>query len=111
MTEWNWLVLHPQNLFLGEFVDIGAFTFINAKQGVTLCDDVQIGPHCSLMSVSTIDGKQGEIVMEKNSRLGANSVVMPGVTIGKNAIVGACSFVNCDIPADETWFGTPARKH
>ena len=111
MTEWNWLVLHPQNLTIGKRVDIGALTFINAKQGVTLHDDVQIGPHCSIMSVSTIDGKQGEIIIEKNARVGANSVIMPGTTIRENAIVGACSFVNCDIPANETWFGTPARKH
>lgn len=111
MTEWNWVVLYPQHFSLGERVDIGAFTMINAKQGVTLHDDVQIGPHCSIMSVSTIDGKQGEIIMGKNARVGANSVIMPGITIGENAVVGACSFVNCDIPANETWFGTPAKKH
>ena len=111
MTEWNWLVLHPENLTIRKRVDIGALTFINAKQGVTLGDDVQIGPHCSIMSVSTIDGKQGEVIIEKNARVGANSVIMPGTTIRENAIVGACSFVNCDIPANETWFGTPARKH
>jgi acetyltransferase-like isoleucine patch superfamily enzyme len=111
MTEWNWLVLHPENLTMGERVDIGAFTMINAMYGVTLGSHVQIGPHCSIMSVSTIDGKQGEIIIEKNARVGANSVIMPGATIRENAIVGACSFVNCDIPANETWFGTPARKH
>ena len=34
---------------------------------------------------------------------------MPGVTIGKNAIIGAHSFVNCSIPDNSIAFGVPAK--
>ena len=72
-------------------------------------DDVQIGSHCSIYSISTIDGKQGKVTLKKNCKIGSHSVVMPGVTIGENAIVGACSFVNKDIPPNVVAFGVPAK--
>jgi len=109
MTKWNWMCTAPKHLTLGRRTDIGAFTYIQAAQGVTIEDDVQIGGGCLIYSVSSIDGKQGPVRICKNARIGANSVVMPGVTVGENAIVGACSFVNRDIPANQVWVGAPAR--
>ena len=108
-TKYNWVVQHKDNLELGYKTDIGAFTYINAKYGVTIEDYVQIGSHCSIYSVSTIDGKEGEVVLKKNCRIGSHSVVMPGVTIGENSIIGAMSFVNCDIPDDCVAVGVPAK--
>ncbi len=109
LTKWNWLVQNAANLSLGRKTDIGAFTYINAKHGVVIEDDVQIGSHCSIYSISTIDGKQGKVTLKKNCKIGSHSVVMPGVTIGENAIVGACSFVNKDIPPNVVAFGVPAK--
>jgi acetyltransferase-like isoleucine patch superfamily enzyme len=109
MTQWNWMCQHHEKLKLGKYVDIGAFTYINAKSGVTMQDNVQIGSHCSIYSISTIDNKEGPIVLEKNCRIGTHSVVMPGVTVGKNAIVGAFSFVTKDIPANCVAYGVPAK--
>lgn len=108
MTKWNWMCQHHNNLKLGKYVDIGAFTYINAKSGVVIEDHVQIGSHCSIYSISTIDNKEGKITLKKNCRLGTHSVVMPGVTIGENAIVGAFSFVTRDIPDNTIAYGTPA---
>jgi len=109
LTKYHWLVQHSANLQLGRRTDIGAFTYINAKFGVTIEDEVQIGSHCSIYSVSTIDGTEGAVVLRRNCRIGSHTVIMPGVTIGENATVGACSFVNRDIPANATAYGTPAR--
>jgi acetyltransferase-like isoleucine patch superfamily enzyme len=109
MTKWNWMCQHHNNLKLGNRVDIGAFTYINAKKGVELGDFVQIGSHCSLYSVSTIDKKEGKILLKKNCRVGSHSVVMPGVTIGENAIIGAFSFVNTDIPENTLALGVPVK--
>jgi len=92
-TKYNWVVHHPDNFVLGKHTDIGAFTFVNAKQGVTIEDDVQIGSHCSIYSISTIDGKQGPVVIKKNAKIGTHSTIMPNVTIGENSVVGAYSFV------------------
>jgi acetyltransferase-like isoleucine patch superfamily enzyme len=109
MTRWNWICQHHEKLKLGEYVDIGAFTYINAKCGVIIEKNVQIGSHCSIYSISTIDNKEGPVVLKENCRIGTHSVIMPGVTIGKNSTIGAHSFVNKDIPDNTIAFGVPVK--
>ena len=108
-TKYNWVVQHVENLKLGYRTDIGAFTYINAKFGVTIEDEVQLGSHCSIYSVSTIDEKEGPVVLKRNCRIGTHSTIMPGVTVGENAVVGAHSFVNGDVPDGVTVVGVPAK--
>jgi acetyltransferase-like isoleucine patch superfamily enzyme len=108
-TKYNWVVQHKDNLELGYKTDIGAFTYINAKFGVTIEDYVQIGSHCSIYSISTIDNKEGRVKLKKNCKIGSHSVLMPGVTVGENAVIGAMSFVNCDIPDNVVAAGIPAK--
>jgi len=108
-TQYNWVVQHLKNFSLGFRTDIGAFTYINARHGVTIEDNVQIGSHCSVYSVSTIDNKQGHVNLKNNCRIGSHSVIMPGVTVGKNSRIGAFSFVSTDIPENVLAFGIPAR--
>jgi len=109
LTKYYWLVQHAKNLKLGKKTDIGAFTYINAKYGVVIEDGAQVGSHCSIYSISTIDGKEGRVVLKKNCKIGSHSVIMPGVTIGENAVVGACSFVTRDVPKNSVAFGIPAK--
>ena len=109
LNEYNWIVQHKDKLKLGYKTDIGAFTYINAKNGVIIEDFVQIGSHCSIYSISTIDKKKGKVLLRKNCRIGSHSLVMPGVTVGENSIVGAFSFVNSDIPDDVIALGIPAK--
>ena len=109
MTKYNYIVQYPKNLKLGKNFDIGTFSYINCQYGVEICDNVQIGSHCSIYSNSTIDSKKGPIILEKNCRIGTHSTIMPNVTIGKNSIVGAYSFVNKDIQKNQIWVGVPAR--
>jgi len=109
LTKYNWVVQHKDKLKLGHKTDIGAFTYINAKSGVIIEDHVQIGSHCSIYSVSTIDNKEEKVVLKKNCRIGSHSVVMPGVTIGENSIVGAFSFANKDIPDNVLACGVPIK--
>lgn len=108
-TKYNWVVQNVAGLKLGYGTDIGAFTYINAKYCVIIEDFVQIGSHCSVYSISTIDEKQGEVVLKKNCRIGSHSVVMPGVSIGENSVIGAFSFVNRDIPDNVRAYGVPAK--
>jgi acetyltransferase-like isoleucine patch superfamily enzyme len=109
LTQYNWLVQHKDKLVLGFKTDIGAFTYINAQNVVEIADNVQIGSHCSIYSVSTIDGKAGKVTLKENCKIGSHSVIMPGVTVGANSIVGAFSYVNKDIPDDVIALGVPAR--
>jgi len=109
LTKYHWVVQNKKHLSLGYKTDIGAFSYINALNGVTIEDFVQIGSHCSLYSVSTIDNKEGPILLKKNCRIGTHSVIMPGVTIGENSRIGAFSFVTSDIPDNVVAYGVPAR--
>lgn len=108
-TRYNWLVQNKDGFQLGYKTDIGAFTYINAKNGVVIEDLVQIGSHCSIYSVSTIDEKEGKVVLKKNCKIGSHSVIMPGITVGENTVIGAFSFVNRDIPDDVVAFGIPVK--
>ena len=66
LTKYNYIIQYPKNLKLGINFDIGSFTYINSKYGVEIGDYVKIGSHCSIYSNSTIDKKEGPIVLEKN---------------------------------------------
>ena len=109
LTKWNWVVQNPQGLKLGKETDIGAFTYINALHGVEIGDRVEIGSHCSIYSVSTIDHKTGKVVLKEDSRVGSHSTIMPGVTIGKGAVVGANAVVTRDVAPYSIVAGVPAR--
>jgi len=109
MTKYNYIVQYPKNLKLGKDIDIGEFTYINCQYGVEIQDNVQVGSHCAIYSNSTIDSKNGLVVLEKNCKVGTHSTVMPNVRVGKNSIVAAYSFVNRNIPKNEMWSGIPAK--
>lgn len=109
LTKWNWMVQHSEKLELGKYSDIGAFTYINAKYKVIIGDHVQIGSHSSIYSVSTIDDKKGKVTLKENCKIGSHSTVMPGVTVGKNSIIGAHSYVNKDIPDNTLARGVPVK--
>jgi acetyltransferase-like isoleucine patch superfamily enzyme len=109
LTKYNYIVQYPENLKLGKNFDIGTFTYINSNFVVEIEDDVQIGSHCSIYSHSTIDNKQGPVILKKNCKIGTHSTIMPNVTIGENSVVGAYSFVTKDVPKNQLWVGVPAK--
>lgn len=97
--------------FNGVFVDDGH---------IYVDDNVLIGPNVTLVTAAhPIDPDlrrktyqfNKDIHIEENVWIGANVVVLPGVTIGKNSIIGAGSIVTRDIPSDVVAFGAPARVH
>ena len=108
-TKYNWVVQNIEGFDLGFETDIGAFSYINALHDVVIEDNVQIGSHCSIYSVSTIDDSQGKVVLKQNCRIGSHSTILPGVSIGENSIIGAHSLVNKDIPDNVVACGIPAK--
>lgn len=54
--------------------------------------------------------RTGNVRIGRNVLVGANSTILAGVSIGDNSVVGACSLVNDDIPANSFYAGVPARK-
>ena len=110
---------------IGNYVHIACFSCMLGGGGFTLGDFCGLAPGCKLFSESGdyIGGglmnptvpvqfrapKVGRIVLGKFVGLGANCVVLPGVTIGEGATVGACSLVVKDIEAWTVNVGIPTR--
>jgi acetyltransferase-like isoleucine patch superfamily enzyme len=97
ITKFAYLVEYPEELTMGTNVDIGVFTYINAHFGVEIQDDVEIGPHCSILSHSSIGNKEGRVAIKKGAKIGAYTLIMPGVTVGKNSLVSAYSYIDKDV--------------
>ena len=108
-TEYGWIVHHPENLKLGRFTDIGAFTYLNALYDIEIDEYAQFGSHCSIYSYSSIDEKKGKVHIGYNARVGSHTTIMPGVSIGENSIIGANSFVTKDVPKNSFYAGVPAK--
>ena len=108
-TKYNWIVQGLKDFKLGNKTDIGTFSYIKASHGVEIEDGAQLGSHCAVYSISTIDDRKGKVRLKKNCSIGSHSTIMPGVTIGENSIVGAHSFVNKDIPDNVLAYGVPVK--
>jgi len=103
---------------------VGARTFANFGlisldvATVRIGDDVQIGPNVQLLTAlhPVAAGPRRDkweaarpIVIGDNVWLGGGVIVLPGVTIGANTVVGAGAVVTRDLPADVVAVGNPAR--
>jgi serine acetyltransferase len=104
-TRWGWMVSYPDGLVLDTETDIGAFTYIQAQAGVTIERGVQIGSHCAIYSVNTIDGTAGPVFIREGACIGSHSVVFPGVEIGRYAKCGAFSLIKEDVAAGVLFIG------
>ena len=109
LHSYGWRCFHTKNLILGYGCDIGAFSLLQAKYGIKLGQDVELGPFCYISSWSTVDNKQGKVIIKNGTKLGARVTIMPNITIGKNAVIGAHSFVNKSISDDVVAFGCPCK--
>lgn len=108
-----------KNVKIGKNVKISSHAFI--CEGVTIGDEVFIShgvnfindkyPHaCVAGKLATErDWKVIPTLVKKGASIGTGSVIMCGITIGENAVVGAGSVVTKSIPGNEIWAGNPAR--
>jgi maltose O-acetyltransferase len=108
----------------GYHVRVGARTFVNFGlvaldvAPITIGDDVQIGPNVQLLTPThpveaearraKWEAAQG-ITIESNVWLGGGAIVLPGVSIGENTVVGAGAVVARDLPSNVVAVGNPAR--
>ena len=104
----------PKQLTIGRHVFINhSFTAMSIG-GVTLEDNVQIGPHVTIVTDNhDFDNryvlKCRGVRVCKNAWIGANVTIMPGVTVGENAVVAGGAVVTKDVPANTVVGGNPAK--
>jgi UDP-2-acetamido-3-amino-2,3-dideoxy-glucuronate N-acetyltransferase len=96
---------------IGDYVRIGFGCFICS--GVRIGDYVFLGPRVTFCHDKHFPsgGKEWkDILVKRFARIGANSTILAGVTIGEAAIIGAGSVVLNDVPDGEIWAGNPAKR-
>ncbi len=92
------------NCFIGENTVIRK----NAWIGPNVITINTLHPRCPAARERRYKCVKGPIIGE-NAKIGAGSIIFPGVEIGENALIGAGSMVTKDIPSNSVAFGTPAR--
>ncbi len=100
---------------IGNRVSLQSFCYLT--RGVVVEDDVFCGPRVTTMNDKRICYRRPCLTFVRAApkilraaRVGGGSILLPGVTIGENAFVGAGSVVTCDVPDRTIVFGNPARK-
>ncbi len=78
---------------------------------ITVEADAVIGYNSTILCHEYLyeEGRTGPVIVKARASIGANTTLLPGVTIGEGAVVSAMSLVNQDVPAGEFWGGVPAR--
>ena len=84
-------------------------SFEHNALGIVISSDAEMGDHCKIYHGVTIGaGKGGYPTLGNNITVFPNATIVGGIRIGDNAIVGANSFVNKDVPANVVVGGVPA---
>jgi UDP-2-acetamido-3-amino-2,3-dideoxy-glucuronate N-acetyltransferase len=100
-----------QDVRIGDNCKIRPFVFI--PTGVVIEDNVFVGPNVTFTNDKYPKVKGNwqllKTIVGNGASLGANSVILPGVNIGKNALVGAGCVVTNDIPENAIVVGNPAK--
>lgn len=91
-----------------DLIEIGDHTHITNRT-ILLCHMHDLSNYCVGDDYAELPYKYGKIVIGKGCSTGTDSIIMPGVTIGDGAIIGAGSLVNKDIPAWTVAVGRPAK--
>lgn len=116
------IILAPFHTNFGQHIRLGKHVFINHDcsfldmGGITIEDQVQIGPKVSLITENhPLTPSQRKnlvlnaIIIKENAWLGAGATILPGVTVGKNAVIAAGAVVTKDVADNTVVAGVPAR--
>lgn len=106
----------------GGNIRIGAHVFINHDcsildlGGVTIDEGVMIAPRVTISSEAhPLDPTERHTLLtqpvhiKRGAWIGAGAIILPGITIGENAVVGAGAVVNKDVPDNTVVAGVPAK--
>jgi maltose O-acetyltransferase len=106
-----------EHISIGNDASINAFVHMWGHGGITIGNDCLIASHVSINSLTHDTGispykngiVQKAVNIGNNVWIGSHVVILPGITIGDNAIVGAGAVVNKNVPPNVTIAGVPAK--
>ena len=122
------VIMNKKNLFIGDHVWVWHYSILDATEGLTIQEGCQIGAwvgiftHGSEASIRLL-GKEfvniphserkgytrGNVKIGAYTFIGANSLIMPGVNIGKGCLIGAGAMVNKNVPDYSVVVGSPGK--
>ena len=116
----NSIVTAPIQGVCFERITVGKNVYMNsnilfmARGGITIEDNVQIAANVQLLTNNHDEYERAvlltkPIVLKEGAWIGAGATILPGVTVGRHAIVGASSVVTKDVPDYAVVVGSPAR--
>ena len=109
---------NPKNVTVGKNSAINRGFSVLGRGKVRIGDFVHIGPNVTILTANHYMWEQGfdayptytkDVVIEDNVWIGDHVIILPGIKIGKSAIVGAGSIVTKDMPREKIVAGNPAE--
>ena len=111
---------YKNRMIIGSNVWIGQYCMLHSAGGLTIEDNVGIGPGVRVLTARHADGGRAtrmlfaelsfaSVVIREDCNVGVNAVILPGVTVGRGAQVGAGAVVADDVPDFAVAVGVPAR--
>lgn len=104
---WN-LTMHDRAC-LGDRANAYSLGYIEIFEHATVGQEVYLSTGTHAFEKSSMNLITKKITIEKNVFIGARAFIMPGITVGENAIVGACAVVTKNIESNCVVAGSPAR--
>jgi acetyltransferase-like isoleucine patch superfamily enzyme len=107
---WGVNIRYPENVKMGHHVAIGQNCYLMGAGGITIGDYGVLANHTIITTAYDFAEDDAQpVVLGENVWTGSRAVILPGVRIGDNAIIGAGAVVIEDVPANKIALGVPAR--
>jgi putative colanic acid biosynthesis acetyltransferase WcaF len=107
-VPWNLTMRH--RACLGEYANAYSLGRIQVLEGATVAQEAYLCTGTHDFKDPSLQLITKPITIGKNSFIGARAMILPGVSIGDQAIVGAMSVVSKDVPDHQIVAGNPAKK-
>lgn len=114
------------SITIGSHIHIAAYCALYGQNGITLEDYTGLSPRCTVFSASDdFSGDylispmvseeythvmKGNVLIKRYTQIGANCIIMPGVTIGEGVAVGAMSYVKDSLEPWGVYVGIPVKR-